>query len=301
MMSNATLGLVDFVRADLKQSAVCHWRSILLRSAVRADAVVGSWIANNDCQRDFRRCIRGRAFQISVLSVVTWLAPLGVATSASLNYLRGCEFVKGSADTRQVVIASSDKSVALVQITYPGSYLAFPFPAGPRAQTVQSGENFLMLMDGRPLPWVDRHTAKGAPIAPWKLPPRVRFLLYHRYSVKDVLAIRVRTAMGLGWSREMPPLQTQPSNIDGLVEVTNEKIPAYQNMTLFTNAAEGDRPDEIECIRGGSVRFPQCIHEFDYNNINIKASYSYDLLGEWRSIRQILTTFLSCTYSEYNP
>lgn len=93
--------------------------------------------------------------------------------------------------------ASFDPAVH-VRVTYPVDYLAHP--NANRSGAEQSGENFVMKLDGTAYPWRERRTSEVD-----AAPDAFRFLLHDRYSVEKVIAIRIRTMVGLPWSFDIPP------------------------------------------------------------------------------------------------
>jgi hypothetical protein len=194
--------------------------------------------------------------------------------------------------------ASFDPAVH-VRITYPVDYLAQPNNAD-QSGAEQSGENFAMKLDGTAYPWRERLTSKDNLIN-GSAPDAFRFLLHDRYSVEKVIAVRIRTMVGLPWSFDIPPLELSPLAIDGLLEVKNQKKPRYADMRLFVTKITSHFSDAIECNMRDDLHSKQCLHYFAYRNIDVTASYSHTLLPNWQTIRSHINSFLDCTYVEEIP
>lgn len=197
--------------------------------------------------------------------------------------------------------ASFDPAVS-VRLVYPQDYQAWPFSLEPGEKPRrQSGENFVMRMDGGPLPWSMRHTLAGEPIKPSDMPSSFRFLLHDRYSVEKVIAGSVRIMTGLPWSFDMAPIELRPSQIDGLFEILNRKTSTWERKRTYV-AQSGTRfTDFFRCDTPMPGRFPQCQHLFDYRNIDVTASYGADNVVKWNEIKDIITSFISCIYIEEIP
>lgn len=197
--------------------------------------------------------------------------------------------------------ASFDPAVS-VRLAYPNDYRSLPLTtAGQTMLRHQDGENFVMRMDGGPLPWLMRHTLAGKPIKPDDQPPSFRFLIHDRYSVEKLVPIRIRTVTGLPWSFDMIPFTLIPAETEGLFEVTDVKTPTYQNKRIFVTTMEAPFKDLLECNIPAHGMSPQCEHQFDYKAVDITASYSLQLFGRWKEIKSLIQTFLACAYAEEIP
>ncbi|MBE1207411.1 hypothetical protein [Aminobacter carboxidus] len=245
-----------------------------------------------------------KAMRFGLFAVISLVVPnLGFAADSA-----DCSIFEDAGSPIEVIIedegprtsppASSDPAYS-VRLVYPGDYRTFPRSEGAgKAVLYQDGENFLMRLDGGPLPLSMRHTLSGKPIKPRDLPPTVRFLLHDRYSLEKLLAIRVRIVTGQVWSFEMVPITTQATAIDGLVEITNKKISTYDNKYLFFSESNGKVTDIIECRKPDPGISPQCEHSFDHRNLDVDVSYDAGLAGRWRDIKNMVLKFTSCAYAE---
>ncbi|MEQ1941993.1 hypothetical protein ABMA32_06165 [Mesorhizobium sp. VNQ89] len=185
-----------------------------------------------------------------------------------------------------------------IRIVYPTAYLTRPESA--LDQLRRSAESFVITLDGTPSP-IEERVTKRPNLFGGDNPSAFRLSVHDRYNLDKVIAVMTRRILGLPWSFDMPPLSTSPYSTQGLLEITNEKDARWRDKLLLVSISEGVFKDYIECDASNLRPHPQCMHYFDYRNIDVTMSYSIRLIPEWYTIRDLANRLLSCIYRDEIP
>lgn len=207
----------------------------------------------------------------------------------------GCEFPPEGGKKRQLTIYNAGHApgeLLAETIAYPENYKAFPSLGWLPSRSRQHGENFFILLDGNPMPWVKRHDIDGRSFQPSELPPNITFLLYHRRPMDEVLAATARFLMGSKMQYDMPETNETDTSFDGLREIALNPN-NYNAQRLYYYRYGRHVTDVISCSREGA--FPNCLHFFDYKALAVRATYSRALLRTWMSNKKLISRFIDCT------